>query len=81
MSYDFHGSWDNFLGFNAPLYGNDHEQTVDSAVKYWISNGASADKINLGMGTYGRSFTLADPSATKPNSGASGAGQAGRVNL
>ena len=78
MAYDMHGAWDNFLGFNAPLYAND-KLNVDFALKYWLSKGASADKINLGLGTYGRSFTLANPSAIKPNSAASGAGQAGRV--
>ena len=30
----------------------------DYAVKYWIASGAPPEKINLGMGTYGRSFTL-----------------------
>jgi len=44
MSYDMHGPWDNFLGFNAPLYAND-QLNVDFAVKYWLAKGASADKI------------------------------------
>jgi len=78
MSFDMHGAWENFLGFNAPLYAND-QMNVDFAVRYWLSKGASANKINLGLGNYGRSFTLANPAATTPNSGASGPGQAGRV--
>jgi chitinase len=73
-----HGSWESFLGFNAPLYAND-QLNVDFAVKYWLAKGASADKINLGLGTYGRSYTVANPAANTPNSGASGPGQAGRV--
>ncbi len=32
---------------------------VDFAIRYWIANGAPAYKINLGLATYGRSFTLA----------------------
>ncbi len=78
MAYDFHGSWEKFLGFNAPLYAND-QFNVDFSVNYWLSKGAPGDKINLGLGTYGRSFTLANQEATSPNSGSSGAGEAGRV--
>jgi GH18 family chitinase len=32
---------------------------VDFAIRYWIANGAPAYKINIGLATYGRSFTLA----------------------
>jgi hypothetical protein len=78
ISYDFHGDWESFLGFNAPLYAND-QLNVDFAVKYWLAKGASAHKINLGLANFGRSFTLSNPAATTPNSGASGPGQDGRV--
>lgn len=77
MSYDLHGSWESFVGFNAPLYSND-QLSVDYAVKYWMQLGASADKLNLGMGTYGRSFKLCGANTTPGSCAAGGAG-AGRV--
>ncbi len=46
MTYDFHGgSWEKFLGFNAPLYarsdqlGDQAYLNVDYAAKYYLSNG------------------------------------------
>jgi chitinase len=33
-------------------------------VDYWIESGAPAEKLILGMGTYGRGFTLDDPNQT-----------------
>lgn len=30
-------------------------------MEYWISHGGVAAKLNLGIVTYGRTFTLADP--------------------
>ena len=79
MSYDLHGSWENFLGFNAPLYGPSGDMlTVDYAVNYWLSNGAKASKLNIGLATYGRSFSMASSSFT-PKSGAKGPATAGRV--
>jgi chitinase len=78
MSYGLHDTWEKSLGFNAPLYAK-YQLNVDLAVKYWLARGASAYKINLGLGNFGRSFTMSNPAATTPNSGASGPGQAGRV--
>lgn len=79
MAYDFHGSWENFLGFNAPLYSND-QLSVDYVVKYWISKGASPDKLILGLGNYGRSFRKST-SSNIAGSGASGAGTVARVSI
>lgn len=79
MAYDFHGSWENFLGFNAPLYSN-NQLSVDYAVKYWISLGASPDKLNLGLGSYGRTFKKSSPSNIV-GSPASGPGAAAKVSI
>uniref|UniRef100_A0A8D0BGF0 GH18 domain-containing protein n=1 Tax=Salvator merianae TaxID=96440 RepID=A0A8D0BGF0_SALMN len=71
MTYDFHGSFEKVTGHVSPLYPD-----TDDAVKYWISKGAPAKKINMGMPFYGHSFTLASKN-TGVGAPASGAGTAG----
>jgi len=60
MTYDFHGAWDSLTGVNSPLYdqSNDPEPgwSVDGCVKNWASRGAPKDRLNIGLGFYGRSF-------------------------
>ncbi|XP_030388385.1 acidic mammalian chitinase [Scaptodrosophila lebanonensis] len=74
MSYDLHGSWDEEVGINAPLYGRSNETkeqkelNVDAIAKYWIGAGAPKEKLVLGVPFYGRTFTLA--SADNHNLGA-----------
>ncbi|XP_061191469.1 chitinase-3-like protein 1 isoform X2 [Saccostrea echinata] len=67
MTYDFHGGWESTVGHNSPLYSRRSEtetqRTMNTnwAAKYWTQNGAPRDKLNIGIATYGRTFTLADP--------------------
>ncbi|KAJ3564511.1 hypothetical protein NP233_g8251 [Leucocoprinus birnbaumii] len=57
MAYDYAGSWLTFADNQANLYGGARTGVnTDSAVKHYISSGASANKINLGMPLYGRAF-------------------------
>ncbi|PNF19137.1 hypothetical protein B7P43_G09797 [Cryptotermes secundus] len=84
MTYDLHGSWDSATGENAPLYAGIADTTADSqtlnvdfAINYWIQKGASPDKLNVGMGTYGRSFTLQNTRSTDVGVAITGPGQAG----
>lgn len=84
MTYDLHGSWDSSIGINAPLYAGANDVTeiqkqlnVDSCIKYWISEGASSEKLILGVPLYGRSFTLSNPDLTTPGSPHSGPGLGG----
>ena len=49
----------------------------DSALKYWVSLGATRDKINVGLPTYGRTFTLADSSKIEVGDTTRGPGTAG----
>ena len=67
MAYDFNGSWNWKTGFNAPMYASSRESgeqaslNMNSAVIYWLQQGAPGEKVILGIPAYGRSFTLADP--------------------
>ncbi|GFG35165.1 hypothetical protein Cfor_12741 [Coptotermes formosanus] len=84
MTYDLHGPWDSATGENAPLYAGPSDKTAylrnlnaDSAIQYWIQKGAPKDKLNLGIGTYGRSFTLKSASNNGVGASTTGAGQPG----
>ncbi|XP_003792386.1 chitotriosidase-1 [Otolemur garnettii] len=83
MAYDLHGSWEQVTGHNSPLYKRQGESgaaaklNVDAAVQYWLKRGTPADKLILGMPTYGRSFTLASSSDTRVGAPATGPGTPG----
>lgn len=81
MTYDLHGSWDHTTGINAPLYAGcdkDHRLNVDACVKYWLAKGCPKDKLIVGIPTYGRTFTLQNPSQNGINAPSVGPGQAGK---
>lgn len=81
MSYDLHGSYEGKTGQNAPLYASSvdtsYQLNQDACVKAWLKAGASPQKLFLGVGFYGRSYTLSDPSNNKLGAPASGAGTPG----
>jgi len=65
MAYDLNGAWDNITGINAPLYARQAEVgterellNLDFAANYWVAGGCPKEKLILGLGTYGRCFTL-----------------------
>eukprot|EP00929_Paragymnodinium_shiwhaense_P033090 TRINITY_DN18238_c0_g1_i1.p1 TRINITY_DN18238_c0_g1~~TRINITY_DN18238_c0_g1_i1.p1 ORF type:complete len:799 (+),score=136.39 TRINITY_DN18238_c0_g1_i1:173-2569(+) len=84
MTYDLHGAWEPHTACNANLFATkedtelaEYPLSVDWAVSYWLAKGASADKLTMGIGTYGRGWKLQDPSNTAygaPTMGASTAG-------
>ena len=85
MAYDLHGSWEEGTGQNAPLYASSIEKTynerllnVDAAIQGWIARGAAPEKLVLGLGMYGRTFTLADSSKTALGSPITGGGEKGK---
>ena len=47
------------------------------AIQYWIQKGAPKNKLNLGIGTFGLSFTLADASNNGVGAPATGPGKPG----
>lgn len=83
MAYDYHGGWETKVGHHAPLYSRpeekpeDHILNVNFSVNYWIQKGAPRDKLVLGMGLYGRSFTLSRAENHKPGDEAPQKGRAG----
>lgn len=82
MTYDLHGSYDGRTGQNSPLYGSsidiNKELNQDACVQAWISAGALPSKLLLGVGFYGRSFTLSNSAVTSLGAATSGTGAAGK---
>ncbi|THY67781.1 glycoside hydrolase [Aureobasidium pullulans] len=62
MAYDFTGSWTTETGHQANLYLSEQSPTstpfnTEAAVEYYVTTaGIAANKINLGMPLYGRTF-------------------------
>ncbi|XP_033106701.1 acidic mammalian chitinase-like [Anneissia japonica] len=85
MTYDLHGSWDPVTGMHSALHkhpsekgGPDAKLNQASAIKMWLDGGAPASKLNLGIPTYGRSFTLTNPSENGIGAPSTGPGDAGQ---
>ncbi|XP_041771501.1 chitinase-3-like protein 1 [Anopheles merus] len=84
MAYDYNGAWSNFTGHNAPLFAgpsdqNDFQRTlnVQHSINYWLSQGAPASKMVLGVPAYGRTFTLANSAVNGLRVPAEGPGHPG----
>ncbi len=58
MTYDYHGSWTNHAGHNAPLFRNpkDPDGSADENVRGWAAKGMPRSKVLLGVPFYGRRF-------------------------
>ena len=60
MTYDFHGSWSNHSGHNAPLYPspiNDPDGSVSTGINYLINvRNIPAEKVNMGLAFYGKEY-------------------------
>lgn len=64
MTFNFNGHWNGRTGFNSALYSYD-DNNVEKCVSYWLNGGAPAEKLNLGIPFFGRSFKLADKNKTE----------------
>ena len=84
MAYDLHGQWEKETGHHTAMGASKPNDdlskilTVTYAIDYWIKKGAPSRKLALGMGTYGRSFTLRDPSQTGLDAPAKEGGRKGK---
>ena len=74
MTYDLHGTWEYKTGHHTAVGPDGDKLTLPFAVWYWMNNrdtwekpgirkGMPANKIVLGLATYGRAFGLASPAA------------------
>jgi chitinase len=65
MAYDFNGAWDAQTGANAAMRPGPMditplqlERNNQAVVNFWLSRGAPANKLILGVPFYGRTFNL-----------------------
>src|SRR6185369_14714536 len=74
MTYDFAGSWDPTTGMNAP--NSKTAPGIESTVAKYLAAGVPADKLVLGMPTYGHTF--AGVESERPKSAHKGKGPKAR---
>ncbi|KAL5281574.1 Cht3 family protein [Megaselia abdita] len=62
MTYDYHGAWEQQTGHVSPLYGRNSDKypqyNTDYAMQFLVKNGATREKLIMGIPFYGQSFTL-----------------------
>lgn len=79
MTYDLHGTWDSTDKFIGPIVQSHTNLTeIDQTMDLLWRNGIEPDKVNLGLGFYGRSFTLSDPACSSPGCGFRSGGNPGK---
>ncbi|KAI5457374.1 glycoside hydrolase superfamily [Mariannaea sp. PMI_226] len=66
MTYDIHGVWDATIDSLGP-YARAHTNLteIQLALELLWRNNINPERVNLGLGFYGRSFTMKDPSCMK----------------
>jgi GH18 family chitinase len=78
MSYDIHGKWDQGnIWTGAFLKGHTNITEIDEALDLLWRNSIKPEKVVMGFGFYGRSFTMADPDCSEPSCAFIGAGRPG----
>ncbi|KAF7316287.1 Chitin-binding type-1 domain-containing protein [Mycena indigotica] len=67
MTYDLHGTWDGTDPYIGPLVlAHTNLTEIEDTLSLFNNVGVDPNKIVLGIGFYGRSFQLADPSCSSP---------------
>jgi len=72
MSYDLHGIWDSTNPIGNHIYAHTNLTEIKQALNLFWRNDVPANKLNLGLGFYGRSFQLSDPLCHTPGCGFKG---------
>lgn len=79
MTYDLHGTWDSTDPYIGPyVYAHTNLTEIDQTMDLFWRNNIAPSKINLGLGFYGRSFTLTDPTCTQAGCPFSSGGNPGQ---
>jgi len=73
MSYDIHGTWD----FPKEIGAHSDMRVIENTIDYMLQEGTPSDKIVIGLGTYGRIYTLSDPACRDIGCSFSGAASGG----
>ncbi|KAF9631827.1 putative glycosyl hydrolases family 18 protein [Lasiodiplodia theobromae] len=66
MTYDLHGVWDSDSSIGSHVLAHTNLTGIKEALNLFWRNDIDPAKVNLGLGFYGRSFQLADPSCNTP---------------
>ncbi|RLL95790.1 hypothetical protein CFD26_104673 [Aspergillus turcosus] len=78
MSYDIYGTWDaTIASIGDVVYASTNLTMIDSGLQLLWHNNIPPSQVNLGLGYYGRSYTLEDPSCVEPGCPFSAGGNPG----
>ncbi|CZR61249.1 uncharacterized protein PAC_11145 [Phialocephala subalpina] len=79
MSYDIHGTWDGNSPYTeAVVKPHTNLTEITEGLNLLWRNKIDPSKVVLGLGFYGRSFTLSDPTCTTPGCPFSGGASPGK---
>uniref|UniRef100_A0A3Q3ET14 GH18 domain-containing protein n=1 Tax=Labrus bergylta TaxID=56723 RepID=A0A3Q3ET14_9LABR len=82
LTFDFHGPWESVTAHHSPLFQGSQDtgdaiySNTASALEYWRDQGAPEEKLNMGLGAFGRAFSLSSNSSAV-GAPASGPGEEG----
>ena len=87
LTYDYHTAFEPTTNHHAPLkarsdvkeWDDEYTLNVDWTVNYYLQKGAPANKLILGIPTYGRSYTLTSADDTDLDAPADGPGEQGEA--
>lgn len=78
MTYDLHGIWDStnkYIGLY--MYAHTNLTEIDQIMSLLWRNDIDPDKVIIGLGFYGRSFTMTDTGCSTAGCAFSGGGTLG----